>query len=413
MYLKMVPVRVRLKETLRYRLFPLCLSFLEMIERTIAGQSIHPAKSSFTPANKSVLVLFHGMGGGADKQALADANALANNEYKVSLLTFQVMRRRFVLYPNGLHGEREYYYVPFELNALWKRMDELSFSEARLHHLRYWPQYVAQALPTYFTTRRILVTLNLHDFYYICPRIHLVNGNYDFCGIPDSSQCNACVKMSGHFVNMQGNVSAWRKQNLRLLQTAKNIIAPSQDAVNHYHKIFPELTITPLPWGDLAGSADLAYKSHATSVNIAVVGNLLRHKGADIVLAVAKYIKVHSLPLTLTVIGDSVYAQELAAQGVSVTGKYKQTDLAHLLVEHQTSYVWLASIWPETYCFALDEVWALGYPVVAFDLGAPAERIRLRKSAADIILSKELIHDTKALYSALAALSSSQESAPT
>ena len=34
------------------------------------------------------------------------------------------------------------------------------------------------------------------------------------------------------------------------------------------------------------------------------------------------------------------------------------------------------AIWPETYSFVLSEIWAAGYPAVAFDIGAIAERIR-------------------------------------
>jgi glycosyltransferase involved in cell wall biosynthesis len=36
----------------------------------------------------------------------------------------------------------------------------------------------------------------------------------------------------------------------------------------------------------------------------------------------------------------------------------------------------LPSIWPETWCFGLAEAWRAGLRVAAFDIGAPAERIR-------------------------------------
>ena len=36
----------------------------------------------------------------------------------------------------------------------------------------------------------------------------------------------------------------------------------------------------------------------------------------------------------------------------------------------------LPAIWPETWCYALSELWMAGLPVLAFDHGAPAERIR-------------------------------------
>ena len=36
----------------------------------------------------------------------------------------------------------------------------------------------------------------------------------------------------------------------------------------------------------------------------------------------------------------------------------------------------LPSIWPETWCFALTELWRAGLHVLAFDIGTPAWRIR-------------------------------------
>jgi glycosyltransferase involved in cell wall biosynthesis len=39
------------------------------------------------------------------------------------------------------------------------------------------------------------------------------------------------------------------------------------------------------------------------------------------------------------------------------------------------------SIWPETFSYVVAEMIALGLPIVAFDLGAPAERLRTYPNA--------------------------------
>ena len=41
----------------------------------------------------------------------------------------------------------------------------------------------------------------------------------------------------------------------------------------------------------------------------------------------------------------------------------------------QADAVFLPAIWPETWCFTLGIAWKAGLSVIAFDLGAPAERI--------------------------------------
>ena len=35
----------------------------------------------------------------------------------------------------------------------------------------------------------------------------------------------------------------------------------------------------------------------------------------------------------------------------------------------------ILSTWPETYSYVLSEYWSAGVPVLAYDIGAPAERI--------------------------------------
>ena len=39
------------------------------------------------------------------------------------------------------------------------------------------------------------------------------------------------------------------------------------------------------------------------------------------------------------------------------------------------------SIWPETFSYVVSEMTALALPIVAFDLGAPAERLRSNPAA--------------------------------
>jgi len=47
-----------------------------------------------------------------------------------------------------------------------------------------------------------------------------------------------------------------------------------------------------------------------------------------------------------------------------------------MIQAQDAAVAWLPSVWPETWCFTLSEAWCAGLPVVAFDLGAQAERIR-------------------------------------
>src|SRR5260370_25427748 len=60
----------------------------------------------------------------------------------------------------------------------------------------------------------------------------------------------------------------------------------------------------------------------------------------------------------------------------TVPGYYRGDTLPSLLARFGIGLVVLPSIWPETYSLVLSEAWIAGAAVAAFDLGAPAERIR-------------------------------------
>jgi glycosyltransferase involved in cell wall biosynthesis len=47
-----------------------------------------------------------------------------------------------------------------------------------------------------------------------------------------------------------------------------------------------------------------------------------------------------------------------------------------LIKAQRATIAWLPSIFPETWCLSLAEAWRAGLSVAAFDIGAPAERIR-------------------------------------
>jgi glycosyltransferase involved in cell wall biosynthesis len=78
-----------------------------------------------------------------------------------------------------------------------------------------------------------------------------------------------------------------------------------------------------------------------------------------------------------TVVGHTPDDQRLMDTGrVFVTGPYQEAEAEALIRAQDADLAWLPSIWPETWCFTLGLAWQAGLPVAAFDIGAPADRIR-------------------------------------
>jgi glycosyltransferase involved in cell wall biosynthesis len=101
------------------------------------------------------------------------------------------------------------------------------------------------------------------------------------------------------------------------------------------------------------------------------------HKGYDVLLACARDAKQRRLDLTFVVAGTTIDDQRLMDTGrVFVTGPYQPDEAVPLIRAQDAALALLPSIWPETWCLGLTELWRAGLRVVAFDIGAPAERIR-------------------------------------
>lgn len=389
----MLPSRIRLREFLRYKFFPRALAVLERVEALLA---FGPGRAGTTEKRDAVLILNHGMGGGADKQALAEALHLAGQGKVVYTLHFNVARRAFTL--GGAQGQNEVFMMPWHANRLWRRLDRLGVAHVHLHHIRYWPSYIVAGLMRYLQSRQPAFAVTLHDYYYLCPRIHLLDRAYRFCGLPaDASICMRCVKSGGSFAGGGFDVGKWRATHEKLLRQTSHISAPSRDCAERYKSIWPWLEIEVHPHEEEKFPPPKAAAGNPV-LSIAVVGNLQRQKGADIVLAAARYCRMQALPVVFTVIGECVYAPELRDVNVSVTGSYRSSDLPRLLEEAKADYAWIPSPWPETYSFVLSEIWNAGYRAVLFDLGAPAERTRAR-GGEDLILPLDMIGDIPSLCS--------------
>ncbi len=59
-----------------------------------------------------------------------------------------------------------------------------------------------------------------------------------------------------------------------------------------------------------------------------------------------------------------------------VYGRYNPKELSRLLSQYKVAMMIIPSIWPETFSFTTSEAIILGYPVICFNLGAQAERIK-------------------------------------
>jgi glycosyltransferase involved in cell wall biosynthesis len=109
-------------------------------------------------------------------------------------------------------------------------------------------------------------------------------------------------------------------------------------------------------------------------LNIGIVGEIGFHKGSHVVQALAKEIARNELDVTISVIGTLDI--QCDSKVVRETGPYDHSQLVELIEATGPNIFFFPSIWPETFSYVTDELMQLHVPIVCFDLGAPAERVR-------------------------------------
>jgi glycosyltransferase involved in cell wall biosynthesis len=109
------------------------------------------------------------------------------------------------------------------------------------------------------------------------------------------------------------------------------------------------------------------------------------------------------LKLAFEVVGYTSVPSLKQHSRVHVHGRYTGDDEAvRMLRKMRPDVFFMSSVWPETYVFTLSVAMALGLPVVSFDLGAQADRVR--RYGRGHLLDHRLIENPAAVNDALLAL---------
>ena len=155
------------------------------------------------------------------------------------------------------------------------------------------------------------------------------------------------------------------------------MFVPSDDAATRIRRHFPATQPVAVPHEDDAGLPEPPPVAPSSHCRVCVVGAIGIHKGYQVVLDCARDAAERSLPLEFVVVGHTIDDSRLMATGrVFVTGVFAAAEAVSLIKAQKASLAMLPSIWPETWCLSLGEAWRAGLRVAAFDIGAPAERIR-------------------------------------
>ena len=263
-----------------------------------------------------------------------------------------------------------------EFDGLVALLASLSVKAIEIHHsLNHHP--VILDLPRRL---RLPYDVVIHDYHWLCPQISLATADGRYCGEPDLAQCEQCRLAQGSEAGEAISVGDLRRRSARLLRRARRVVVPCQDVAQRYRRHFPFLSPEVIPWERIIApiaSANAHDTAAARKTRVCVVGAIGRHKGYQVLLACAADAAARDLPLEFSLVGYSSDDSALFATGrVFVTGRYREDEAVALIRQQAARIALVPSVCPETWCYTLSLAWQAGLQAVAFDLGAPAERIR-------------------------------------
>jgi GT2 family glycosyltransferase/glycosyltransferase involved in cell wall biosynthesis len=218
--------------------------------------------------------------------------------------------------------------------------------------------------------------VTLHDYYFVCPNINLVDDRGRYCGEPDDQACKRCSEVAAQR-GMNLDILSWRAKHGMLLAAAARVIAPSADTAERFRHYYPWLPITPA-WHEVV-SAPLAIAKLTGNLRVAVLGMMTSHKGLANLRACSQLAQAIGAPVEFIHIGGVEPENESGRLNFRSTGRYLPEQLGSLLAQYQPHIVWFPCQWPETFSYTLSRCLSLGLPVAVPDLGAFAERIAGRE----------------------------------
>lgn len=238
------------------------------------------------------------------------------------------------------------------------------------------------SLPRIARDLGIPVIFSFHDFYTICPTIRLVDEKGVFCGgtcTQTPGDCRYELWPQRDLPRLKNAaVYPWREAMAVMLSSCDAYVTTSAGTRERIQRFFPGTRAKPFPiiehgrsFDSFAAVGRLPVRDER--VRILVPGNISITKGARILQEFQRYNGAGRFEFHL--IGD--HARELeATPNLVFHGRYSRADLAERIAAIAPHLGAVLSIWPETFCHTLSEMWASGLPVAAFDLGAVGERIR-------------------------------------
>jgi len=327
-----------------------------------------------------VLSFDHNKGGGSEKLSQDYINHIKKNCTVLQFRSYFGAFFEITIYK----GERSLKYQIKKIEDLILYFDRLKIKKIIINQLTgyYSHMELLQILISNVTQKDIFLEIHLHDFYYICPTLNLIDYKNNFCfACLDTDYCRVCIKknkipsIAESNIKFE-NINIWRSAWGELLKLADNIVVYSDFTKEMYSNIF---TINEKKIEKKKVLIENLRKVNYKQKNnicliIGVLGRIDYKKGGKMLLEIAEIIDEKQINAKILVFGT--IENNYLHNKMRFMGSYNQKDLPELMELYRVDIVLMPSICGETYNLVVDEVMAMGMPIAVFNIGAPPERVK-------------------------------------
>ncbi len=213
-------------------------------------------------------------------------------------------------------------------------------------------------------------SITLHDYYLVCPTINMLYKMESYCMLQKDKDCGACLKYK---LGIHNNIlDSWQKDIKKFLTVFSHVFVPDESVAQVVKQVYKDIAPIVIPHG--SDLEKLPPKENNNSYfKIAFVGIMAPHKGSDKL----KYLIEKSKNIEIHLFGtseDNYFKKN--RKNYIYHGPYQREELPHLLQEYNIDLVVMLSICPETFSYTLTETLCANIPVLSYDIGAVASRIK-------------------------------------
>lgn len=322
-------------------------------------------------------------------------NVLKNEKQNVQYITISKTEKMFSAH---ISHNNELTKLEESKNAFYlidKIVKEYQIKTIDIHHLRW---YFNKTIILYLQNLFIPINVHLHDFFFICPSMFLMDDKNKFCNLDKQKDCHKCSIIqaaTSPFSNIEmnsvsqfRNINSWRETSQKLFDISSKIIAYSQTTIDMYKKIF-KIPEEKIEISNALLSSSIHFKKlpkdynlqKFDKINIAMIGSWHYVKGSEVFKEMEKIINTNKnlyQDVNLYFIGKGFCDIRSKIKNLGI---YNSQNLATIIEENKISICFVPSICCETFSITTQDCIAVGIPIATFGIGAMKERLLGLKNA--------------------------------